>query len=183
MARVLRLNQTSNRTRTLEFHRSPHGDWIIHFKFISPKSSQHEEQSGETNHSTVGSMNTNDSDLATVVTSFFELKPEETVNPYVYRKCLIRADFPHYSFFFQNIFTWIDASAQVILPFIIMLVCNVNIIHKVLLTKNRTNGRNVKRLRKIKGLVKISIEFIICQFLNYYYLKIKSKNTKNLIIL
>jgi hypothetical protein len=81
----------------------------------------------------------------------YEMRPKEAINPYVYQKCLIKANYPRYSFFFQNIFTWIDASAQVILPFIIMLVCNVNIIHKVLLTKNRTNGRNIKRLRKIKG--------------------------------
>lgn len=76
---------------------------------------------------------------------------QEPVNPYVYQKCLIKRNYPGYSYFFQHIFTWIDASAQVILPFAIMLICNVNIIHKVLLTKNRTNGKNIKRLRKIKG--------------------------------
>ncbi|CAF0749550.1 unnamed protein product [Brachionus calyciflorus] len=99
-----------------------------------------------------------------------EEKPEvimEPVNPYVYKKCLIKANSPLYSYFFQKIFTWIDASAQVILPFIIMVVCNINIIHKVLLTKNKTNGKNLKRLRKIKGMcvmiVSVSVIFFILE--------------------
>jgi hypothetical protein len=67
----------------------------------------------------------------------------------------------------KNVFTWIDASAQVILPFIIMVICNVNIIHKVLLTKSKTNGKNLKRLRKIKGMcimiVTVSIIFFVLE--------------------
>lgn len=86
---------------------------------------------------------------------------QEPVNPYVYQKCLIKRNYPGYSYFFQHIFTWIDASAQVILPFAIMLICNVNIIHKVLLTKNRTNGKNIKRLRKIKGKLTKNLVFYL----------------------
>ena len=55
----------------------------------------------------------------------------ESVNPFVYSKCLIKSNWPRYNYFFINIFTWIDAGAQVILPFIIMVICNVNIIYKV----------------------------------------------------
>lgn len=55
----------------------------------------------------------------------------ESVNPFVYSKCLIKTNWPKYNYFFINIFTWIDAGAQVILPFIIMVICNVNIIYKV----------------------------------------------------
>jgi uncharacterized membrane protein YgcG len=65
------------------------------------------------------------------------------------------------------VYTWIDASTQVILPFIIMVICNVNIIHKVLLTKKKTNGKNLKRLRKIKGMcimiVTVSIIFFVLE--------------------
>ena len=92
---------------------------------------------------------------------------QEPVNPYVYQKCLIKRNYPGYSYFFQHIFTWIDASAQVILPFAIMLICNVNIIHKVLLTKNRTNGKNIKRLRKIKGMTHKKIRFLSFSILYY----------------
>jgi len=77
---------------------------------------------------------------------------ETPINPYVYQKCLIKANSPKYAFFFQSIFTWIDAGAQVILPFLIMVVCNIVIIYKVLLNKNKSNGKNIKRLRKIKGM-------------------------------
>lgn len=95
------------------------------------------------------------------------LELEWPINPYVYQRCLIKANNPQYSYFFQRIFTWIDASAQVILPFIIMVICNVNIIHKVLLTKNKTNGKNLKRLRKIKGMcimiVSVSVIFFILE--------------------
>lgn len=58
-------------------------------------------------------------------------REQESVNPFVYSKCLIKTNWPGYNFFFTNIFTWIDAGAQVILPFIIMVICNVNIIFKV----------------------------------------------------
>lgn len=99
--------------------------------------------------------------------SFYELEKQEPINPYVYKKCLIKANNRAYSFFFQKIYTWIDASAQVILPFAIMVICNVNIIHKVLLAKNKTNGKNVKRLRRIKGMcimiVSVSIIFFILE--------------------
>ena len=91
----------------------------------------------------------------------------EPVNKIVYRKCFIKSDSPRYRHFFIHIFPWIDASAQVIFPFIIMVVCNINIIHKVLLTKNRTKGKNLKRLRKIKGMcvmiVSVSIIFFILE--------------------
>ncbi len=90
-----------------------------------------------------------------------------SVNPFVYSKCLIKTDWPRYNYFFVNIFTWIDASAQVILPFIIMVICNVNIIYKVLLTKSKTNGKNSKRLRKIKGMcimiISVSIIFFVLE--------------------
>lgn len=56
---------------------------------------------------------------------------QESVNPFVYSKCLIKTNWPKYNYFFSNIFTWIDAGAQVILPFVIMLICNLNIIFKV----------------------------------------------------
>ena len=89
------------------------------------------------------------------------------INPYVYKKCRIRANSPKYSYFFQRIFTWIDASTQVILPFMIMVICNVNIIYKVLLNKSKTNGKNLKRLRKIKGMcvmiVSVSVIFFVLE--------------------
>lgn len=92
---------------------------------------------------------------------------DEPVNRYVYKKCLIKHNSPVYSYFFSKIFTWIDASAQVILPFIIMLICNINIIHKVLLTKNKSNGKNLKRVRKIKGMcimiVSVSVLFFVLE--------------------
>lgn len=92
---------------------------------------------------------------------------DEPVNRYVYKKCLIKPNSPVYSYFFSNIFTWIDASAQVILPFIIMLICNINIIHKVLLTKNKSNGKNLKRVRKIRGMcimiVSVSVLFLVLE--------------------
>lgn len=144
----LRTYYNKSHTLPLEFLRTNVSEWILHFTLISPKFNYQEQIFTEQNLETE-IKNINKS-FATIV-SYFELKTDETVNPYVYRKCLIKADFRRYSFFFQKIFTWIDASAQVILPFIIMLICNVNIIHKVLLTKNKTNGKNVKRLRKIKG--------------------------------
>ncbi|RNA15991.1 FMRFamide receptor-like [Brachionus plicatilis] len=94
-------------------------------------------------------------------------RTDEPVNPYVYRKCLIKPNSPVYSYFFSKIFTWIDASAQVILPFIIMLICNINIIHKVLLTKNKSNGKNLKRVRKIRGMcimiVSVSVIFFVLE--------------------
>lgn len=138
-----------NTSRYLEFFKSSYSE-CIHFSLVYQKISNHQNTLAE-NESDLDNK-TADDDGVLKIGSYFELEPEETVNPYVYRKCLIKAYYPRYSFFFQNIFTWIDASAQVILPFIIMLVCNVNIIHKVLLTKNKTNGKNIKRLRKIKGL-------------------------------
>jgi hypothetical protein len=49
-----------------------------------------------------------------------------------------------------------------------MLFCNVNIIFKVLFAKKRTNGKNLKRLRKIKGMcimiVSVSILFFVLEF-------------------
>ena len=77
---------------------------------------------------------------------------EVPINPYVYQKCIIKANSPRYAYFFQKVFVWIDASAQVILPFLIMVFCNIVIIYKVLLNKNKSNGKNLKRLRKIKGM-------------------------------
>ena len=95
-----------------------------------------------------------------------EVEPD-SVNPYVYQKCLIKANSPKYSYFFQNIFTWLDTSMQVILPFVIMVICNFNIIYKVLLTKSKTNGKNLKRLRKIKGMcimiVSVSVIFFVLE--------------------
>nr|QVK45798.1 G protein-coupled receptor [Proales similis] len=91
----------------------------------------------------------------------------QPVNPFVYKFCVIDQDWPIYNLFFQTVFPWIDISAQVVLPFIIMLICNVNIIQKVLLAKNRTNGKNSKRLRKIRGMcvmiVTVSILFFILE--------------------
>ncbi len=95
-----------------------------------------------------------------------EVEPD-SVNPYSYQKCLIKANSPKYSYFFQNIFTWLDTSMQVILPFVIMVICNFNIIYKVLLTKSKTNGKNLKRLRKIKGMcimiVSVSVIFFVLE--------------------
>ena len=91
----------------------------------------------------------------------------ESINPYVYSKCLIRANSPKYKYFFHNVFTWLDTSIQVILPFVLMVICNINIIHKVLMTKNRTKGKNVKRLKKIKGMcimiVSVSVIFFVLE--------------------
>ena len=99
--------------------------------------------------------------------SEYDTKSILAVNHYSYRLCFIKQNYPTYKYFFTNVFTWIDASAQVILPFIIMVVCNVNIIHKVLLTKNKTNGKNLKRLRKIKGMcimiVSVSVIFFVLE--------------------
>ena len=96
-----------------------------------------------------------------------KIDEEAPINPYVYRKCLIKAKTPKYKYFFHNMFTWIDASAQVILPFIVMVICNINIIHKVLLTKNKTNGKNLKRIKKIKNMcimiVSVSVIFFILE--------------------
>jgi hypothetical protein len=101
-------------------------------------------------------------------TEMYDIEVEpDSVNPYVYQKCLIKANNPKYSYFFQNIFTWLDTSMQVILPFVIMVICNFNIIYKVLLTKSKTNGKNLKRLRKIKGMcimiVSVSVIFFVLE--------------------
>ena len=92
---------------------------------------------------------------------------ETPINPYVYQKCLIKANSPKYAYFFQTIFTWIDAGAQVILPFLIMLFCNIVIIYKVLLNKNKSNGKNLKRLRKIRGMC-IMIVSVSVKKLTFY---------------
>lgn len=54
---------------------------------------------------------------------------ETPINEFVYKKCLMMNK--NYIQFFNTFYAWIDASAQVILPFIIMVICNINIIHKV----------------------------------------------------
>jgi hypothetical protein len=92
----------------------------------------------------------------------------EPVNPFVYSQCIVdKKAYKLYNFFFQNIFTWIDTTTQVILPFIIMIICNCNIIYKVLLTNKKTKGKNLKRLRKIKGMcvmiLTVSILFFILE--------------------
>lgn len=89
------------------------------------------------------------------------------VNPYVYQKCLVKPNYPSYTYFFKNIFTWIDTSLQVIIPFVIMLICNMNIIHQTLFTKRISKGKNLKRLKKIKGMcymiVTLSVLFFILE--------------------
>jgi hypothetical protein len=89
------------------------------------------------------------------------------VNPYVYQRCLIKSNYPYYNYFFKHIFTWIDTSLQVILPFIIMLICNMNVIHQVLFTRRNSKGKNLKRLKKMKGMcymiVSLSILFFILE--------------------
>jgi hypothetical protein len=78
---------------------------------------------------------------------------ETTINPFVYKKCIINKEkYQSYNDFFQNIFPWIDTSTQVIVPFIIMIFCNCNIIYKVILANKKSNSQNLKRLRKIKGM-------------------------------
>ena len=121
----------------------------------------HYRENLTTRHSNSSSILFNDNTITSGGISFkkihvtpdvLEVLEHSSVNPFVYSKCLIKTDWPRYNYFFVNIFTWIDAGAQVILPFIIMVICNVNIIYKVLLTKSKTNGKNSKRLRKIKGM-------------------------------
>ena len=90
------------------------------------------------------------------------------INPFVYKMCIINKNkFKLYNDFFQNIFPWIDTSTQVIIPFIIMIICNCNIIYKVLLANKKTNSKNIKRLRKIRGMcimiLTVSVLFIILE--------------------
>jgi hypothetical protein len=93
---------------------------------------------------------------------------ETTINPFVYKKCIINKEkYQSYNDFFQNIFPWIDTSTQVIVPFIIMIFCNCNIIYKVILANKKSNSQNLKRLRKIKGMcimiLTVSIIFIVLE--------------------
>ena len=92
----------------------------------------------------------------------------EPINPFVYKECIINKQaYKSYNYFIQNIFTWIDTSTQVILPFIIMIFCNFNIIYKVILTNKKTNGKNLKRLRRIKSMcimiLTVSALFIVLE--------------------
>ena len=58
-----------------------------------------------------------------------------TVNPFVYPKCVLKNDLI-YIYFYNNIFTWIDTCLYCLLPFLIMLICNITLIQHVFKTKN-----------------------------------------------
>ena len=56
------------------------------------------------------------------------------VNPFVYPKCTLKKN-KKYIYFYNNIFTWIDTCVYCLLPFLIMLICNVTLIKHVFKTK------------------------------------------------
>jgi hypothetical protein len=71
---------------------------------------------------------------SSVNSSVDELLVVVTVNPFVYPKCTLKNN-QKYIDFYNKIFTWIDACLYCLLPFLIMLICNITLIKHVFKTK------------------------------------------------
>jgi hypothetical protein len=61
---------------------------------------------------------------------------ESTINPVV--SCYPN-DMPHYTYFLNNIWTWIDTSIYSIIPFVIMIICSI-----LILIQTKKTNRNFK---------------------------------------
>ncbi|CAF0736918.1 unnamed protein product [Didymodactylos carnosus] len=98
-----------------------------------------------------------DGHLLLFVDSFF-IQNGVPVNEFVYKKCF--ATNGTYEYFFNIIFPWFDISLQVLLPFLIMLFCNITIVRRVLLTKRRTNHQTITSKLRSMCIMIISVSFI-----------------------
>ncbi|CAF1295636.1 unnamed protein product [Adineta steineri] len=68
---------------------------------------------------------------------------------------------PNYMFFFKNIWPWIDLATYALLPFIIVTICNILIIHDQYKRRLKLRKRNLDR-SLITLLLVCSISLIVC---------------------
>jgi hypothetical protein len=75
--------------------------------------------------------------------------------------CNPNPDYPNYVFFFKNIWPWIDLVTYALLPFIIVVFCNIFIIRDQYKRRLKLRKRNLDR-SLISLLLVSSISFFIC---------------------
>jgi hypothetical protein len=77
--------------------------------------------------------------------------------------CDPNPNYPTYVIFFNKIWPWIDLATFALIPFIIIISCNIFIIYNQYIRRLKFGHRNLDR-SLIKFLLISSISFIICNF-------------------
>jgi hypothetical protein len=86
-----------------------------------------------------------------------------TVNPFQYQKCYLHEN---YTYFFEQIYTWIDMFLVTIIPFLFIILCNLTVINRVFLVSGSSKKiDSVSRSKATNRLRSLCLMMICSSFI------------------